>query len=152
MDWPHFDPRFWGKVLADAGKAIVSDIPDIIASDRDRGAIQAAQANAERAGVAGCIEFSHKPISAIDPPIGPGWVITNPPYGVRLREKKDLRNLYAQLGKVLRTRCPGWHVAMLCEADNDQLIHNTGLALDPSRSLSLVNGGLKVKLARGQVE
>jgi putative N6-adenine-specific DNA methylase len=148
MDWPNFDSGFWEKLLADADKAISSDIPDIIASDRDRGAIQAAQANAERAGVTDCIEFSHKPISAIDPPPGPGWVITNPPYGVRLREKKDLRNLYAQLGKVLRTRCPGWHVAMLC--DSIQLVHSTGSEFD--KGIPMMNGGLKVRLVRGLVK
>jgi putative N6-adenine-specific DNA methylase len=144
MDWPHFDPRFWEKLLADAGKAIVSRIPDIIASDRDAGAIQAAQANAERAGVADCIEFSRKAISAIDPPPCPGWVITNPPYGVRLRKTKDLRNLYAQLGKVLRTRCSGWHVTLLC--DSIQLVRSTGLEFD--KGIPLMNGGLKVKLVR----
>jgi len=148
MDWPHFDSGFWKKLLADAAKAISSDIPDIIASDRDRGAIQAAQANAERAGVADFIEFSHKAISAIGPPPGPGWVITNPPYGVRLRKTKDLRNLYAQLGKILRTRCPGWHVAILC--DRIQLVHSTGLNLD--KGIPMMNGGLKVRLARGLVK
>jgi len=55
MDWPNFDSKFWNELLAHAGKAIASDIPKIIASDRDAGAIQAAQANAERAGVADCI-------------------------------------------------------------------------------------------------
>jgi len=144
MDWPNFDSKFWDKLLADAGKAIVSDIPKIIASDRDAGAIQAAQANAERAGVADCIEFSCKAISAIDPPPGPGRVVTNPPYGVRLRKTNDLRNLYAQLGKVLRTRCPGWHVTVLC--DRVQLIRSTGLEFD--KGISMKNGGLKVRLVR----
>jgi putative N6-adenine-specific DNA methylase len=144
MDWPNFDSKFWDKLLADAGKAIVSDIPKIIASDRDAGAIQAAQANAERAGVADCIEFSCKAISAIDPPPCPGRVVTNPPYGVRLRKTNDLRNLYAQLGKVLRTRCPGWHVTILC--DSIQLIRSTGLEFD--KGISMTNGGLKVRLVR----
>ena len=144
MDWPNFDSKFWDKLLADAGKAIVSDIPKIIASDRDAGAIQAAQANAERAGVADCIEFSCKAISAIDPPPCPGRVVTNPPYGVRLSRTNDLRNLYAQLGKVLRTRCPGWHVTVLC--DSIQLIRSTGLEFD--KGISTMNGGLKVRLVR----
>ena len=144
MDWPNFDSKFWDELLADAGKAIVSDIPKIIASDRDAGAIQAAQANGERAGVADCIEFSRKAISAIDPPPGPGWVVTNPPYGVRLSGKNDLRNLYAQLGKVLRTRCPGWHVTVLC--DSVQLIRSTGLEFD--RGISMMIGGLRVRLVR----
>jgi putative N6-adenine-specific DNA methylase len=148
MDWPHFDSKFWNELLAHAGNAITSDIPKIIASDRDAGAIQAAQANAERAGVADCIEFSRKAISAIDPPPGPGWMVTNPPYGVRLKKTDDLRNLYAQLGKVLRTRCPGWRVTLLC--GRVQLIHSTGLEFD--KGLSMKNGGLKVRLLRGFVK
>jgi len=144
MDWPNFDSKSWDELLANAGKAIASDIPKIIASDRDAGAIQAARANAERAGVADCIEFSRKAISAIDPPPGPGWVVTNPPYGVRLKKTNDLRNLYAQLGKVLRTRCPGWRVTVLC--DRVQLIRSTGLEFD--KGISMMNGGLKVRLLR----
>jgi putative N6-adenine-specific DNA methylase len=148
LDWPHFDSKFWNGLLADAAKAIVSDLPKIIGSDRDAGAIRAAQANAERAGVADCIEFSRKAISAIDPPPCPGWVITNPPYGVRLRKTKDLRNLYAQLGKVLHTRCSGWHVTLLC--DSIQLVRSTGLEFD--KGIPLMNGGLKVRLVRGLVK
>jgi putative N6-adenine-specific DNA methylase len=144
MDWPIFDPKSWNELLAHARKEITSEAPEIIASDRDAGAIQAAHANAERAGVADCIEFSRKAVSAIDPPAGPGWVVTNPPYGVRLKKMNDLRNLYAQLGKVLRTRCPGWHVSMLC--DRVQLIRSTGLEFD--RGISVMNGGLKVWLLR----
>ena len=153
MGWPSFDAGMWLKLLA-ASSPLPSKtgVGFILASDRDAGAIQAAQANAERAGGADCIGFSCRAVSAIEPPPGPGWIVTNPPYGVRVSASRDLRNLYAQFGNVMRAKCPGWHVAMLCEADNDQLIHNTGLAFDPSRSLSLVNGGLKVKLARGQVE
>jgi putative N6-adenine-specific DNA methylase len=144
MDWPHFDSKFWDKLLADAGKAIVSDIPEIIGSDRDTGAIRAAQANAERAGVAGRIEFSARAISAIDPPSGPGWIITNPPYGVRVSKMNDLRNLYAQFGKVMRAKCPGWQVTMIC--DRVQFIRSTGLAFD--KGIPTMNGGLKVRLIR----
>jgi putative N6-adenine-specific DNA methylase len=148
MDWPDFDSKFWNKLLADAAKAIVSDIPKIIGSDRDAGAVRAAQANAERAGVADWIDFSCRAISSIDPPSGPGWVVTNPPYGVRVSQRNDLRNLYAQFGKVMRAKCPGWWVTMLC--DRDQLIRNTGL--DFNQGIPMMNGGLKVKLVRSLVK
>jgi putative N6-adenine-specific DNA methylase len=144
MDWPRFDSKFWNGLLAGAAKAIVSDVPNITGSDRDAGAIRAAQANAERAGVLGCIEFSHRAISAIDPPPGPGWVVTNPPYGVRVSRKNDLRNLYAQFGKVMRAKCPGWRVTMIC--DRVQLIRHTGLDFD--QGIPTMNGGLKVRLVR----
>ena len=148
MDWPHFDSKFWDALLADAAKAIVSDIPKIIGSDRDAGAIRAAQANAERAGMAGYIEFSGRAISAIDPPSGPGWVVTNPPYGVRVSKTNDLRNLYAQFGNVMRAKCPGWQVTMIC--DRVQLIRNTGLDFD--QGIPTMNGGLKVRLVRSLVK
>ncbi|MGE5842630.1 MAG: THUMP domain-containing class I SAM-dependent RNA methyltransferase [Deltaproteobacteria bacterium] len=147
MDWPHFDSTDWKDLLADAEKAIVSDIPRMMGSDRDAGAIRAAQANADRAGLAGCIEFSTKAISDIDPPPGPGWVVTNPPYGVRVSQTKDLRNLYARFGKVMRVKCPGWRVTMAC--DRVQWIRNTGLDFD--QGIPTRNGGLKVRLVRSVV-
>ena len=144
MHWPHFDSKVWEKLLADAAKAIVSHIPKIIGSDRDAGAIRAAQANAERAGLAGHVEFSRRAISAINPPSGPGWVVTNPPYGIRVSHTDDLRNLYAQFGKVMCAKCPGWRVTLLC--DRGQLIRNTGLDFD--QGIPTMNGGLKVRLFR----
>ncbi len=144
MDWPHFDSKVWEKLLADAAKAIVPEIPLIIGSDRDAGAIRAAQANAERAGLAGRIELSSRAISSIDPPSGPGWVVTNPPYGVRVSQTNDLRNLYAQFGKVMRAKCPGWRVTLIC--DRIQLIRSTGLNFD--KGIPTMNGGLKVRLFR----
>lgn len=147
MDWPGFDPALWEAVLADCDQKSLSRIPEIMASDRDAGAIQIAQANAERASVADCIEFSPRAVSSIEPR-GTGWVVTNPPYGLRVSAKKDLRNLYAQFGKVLWVLCPGWHVAILCS--DLRLLGNIGMSLDSS--LSVVNGGVPVKLARGIVE
>jgi putative N6-adenine-specific DNA methylase len=148
MDWPNFDAGMWEELLAGAEVAPKIRGPKIIASDRDAGAIQAAQANAERAGMAGGIEFSCRPISAIDPPERPGWVVTNPPYGVRLGTNKDLRKLYAQFGKVLRAKCPGWQVAMLC--NSAELLRATGLKFDPG--IQTRNGGLKVRLVRGRIK
>jgi putative N6-adenine-specific DNA methylase len=148
MDWPNFDPEIWGKLLAEARTMERASSPKIVASDRDAGAIQAAGANAERAGVMDSIEFSCRPISAIDPPLGPGWVVTNPPYGVRLGAPGDLRSLYARFGKTLRAKCRGWKIAMLC--NSAQLLRATGLKFDPG--IPTRNGGLKVRLMRGRIE
>jgi putative N6-adenine-specific DNA methylase len=149
MDWPGFDKALWQAMLSRAEKAQkrlhASGVPHILASDRDAGAIEMARANAQRAGVADRIEFACQAVSAIQPPKQPGWIVTNPPYGLRVSADTDLRNLYAQLGNVLRTKCPGWQVGILCS--ELALLGQTGLKLD-SR-LSLVNGGVAVKLARG---
>jgi len=138
MDWPSFDAERWVSVL-DGSSA--SSSPRIAASDRDAGAVRAAQANAERAGVADRIEFSCRALSSLEPPAGPGWLVTNPPYGVRLKGRRDLRDLYARLGQVLRERFPGWRASVLCP--DARLLRATGLPFGPG--LPLLNGGLRVR-------
>lgn len=148
MHWPGYDPAQWRALIDDSLPHPLADCPPIQASDRDAGAIAIAQANAGRAGVLECIQFTCQAVSAVTPPEGPGWMVTNPPYGLRVSATKDLRNLYAQLGNVLRAKCPGWQVAILC---NDlKLLGQTGLRLDTS--FSMVNGGVSVRLGRGTVD
>ncbi len=154
MDWPGFEQATWQALLDQAEQAsqrlarAKTGKLCLLASDRDAGAIKLAQANAARAGVADWIEFSCRAVSAIEPPAQPGWLVTNPPYGLRVSPEKDLRNLYAQLGNLLRARCPGWQVALL--SSDRLLLGQTGLRLDTS--LALVNGGVPVRLGRGRVE
>ncbi|MGC1377840.1 MAG: class I SAM-dependent RNA methyltransferase [Anaerolineales bacterium] len=147
MNWPGFDAKIWQAILAESAPASKAATPIIQASDRDEGAVRMAQENAERAGVAGAIQFTCRAVSAIEPPARAGWVVTNPPYGLRVSEGKDLRNLYAQFGNVLRAKCPAWQAALLC--NDPALLGQTKLKLDTS--LSLINGGVNVRLARGKV-
>ena len=148
MDWPGYDESLWQDTAGTWQKAAGSP-PLIQASDRDAGAIKMAQANAERAGISDTIEFKCQAVSSITPPPVPGrgWVVTNPPYGLRLSEGKDLRNLYAQFGNVLRQKCPGWHLSVLCS--DRALLGQMHIQMDTS--LSLVNGGIRVRLGRGKV-
>ncbi len=148
MDWPNFDAGLWKSLLVENATRNLSSPPTIFASDRDAGAIQAARANAKRAGVAEDITFACHALSDIRPPSVPGWVITNPPYGVRVSPGQNLRKLYAQLGKVLRAQCPRWRLALLC--DRPRLLVSTGLRFD--RGIALRNGGLRVRLMQSLVE
>jgi putative N6-adenine-specific DNA methylase len=147
MDWPGFDFKRWDAMLEELKPTGDAPMPVIQASDRDAGAVTLAQANAERAGVAEWIEFNHRAVSSIEPPAGPGWVVTNPPYGVRVSANQDLRNLYAQFGNVLRAHCTGWQAAILC--GDIKLLGQTRLRLDTS--FSFINGGIPVRLGRGMV-
>jgi putative N6-adenine-specific DNA methylase len=146
--WPGFDGDAWETVRAEARERILPRAPALIlGSDRDAGAVAAATANAERAGVASDIQWRRAAISAIEPPPTAGWIVTNPPYGVRVGERQRLRDLYAQLGNVLRRLCPGWQVALL--STHAELERQTGLALEPA--LTTENGGIRVRLMRGTV-
>lgn len=149
MEWPSFDRDAWESLLSEIQQTgQPSSSPVIRASDRNAGAIRAAQANAERAGVSDYIDFSCHAVSSISPPPGPGWVVTNPPYGVRTKTDRDLRNLYAQFGNVLRAKYAGWQVAVLCASA--QLLHS--IRLEWGQEVSLMTGGIKVRLVQGKVK
>jgi putative N6-adenine-specific DNA methylase len=119
--WDEFEPGTWasvrGEVAARAKAAEASDEPDrtgplIVASDRDKDVVAAAEANAERAGVAGDIGFEAKVVSHLAAHDGPGLILTNPPYGRRVGDG-DLRGLYRRFGSVARERRPGWRLALV---------------------------------------
>ena len=118
----------------------------IVASDRDAGAVEAASANAARAGVEQDLEISKRAVSDIEFPEGRGWLVSNPPYGLRVGESGPLRNLYSRLGRILAERAPGYVVALL-SADR---------ALDAQLGVRLrevfrtTNGGIPVRLVTGR--
>lgn len=146
--WPDFDAALWSATVERAREEILPAAPvPILGSDRDEGAIAAATSNAERAGVAGDVELGARAVSAIEPPAGPGWMVINPPYGVRVGERDPLRNLYAALGRTLRAGCPGWTLALL--SPDAGLERQVGLSLD--EALRTSNGGIPVRLVVGRV-
>jgi putative N6-adenine-specific DNA methylase len=146
--WPGFDPEWLRGIAAAARARILARAPaPILGSDRDAGAIRAATENAARAGVDGDVAFRRAAISSIEPPPGPGWIVTNPPYGVRVGERARLRDLFAQFGNVARRRWSGWQVAML--SSHVELERQTGLPL--ATGFRTENGGIRVRLAQGVV-
>jgi len=148
MRWPGYDPAAWERLVEQAHARTLPRAPvPIFGSDRDAGAVAASVANAERAGVGGDVEWRRAAISGMMPPPGRGWIVTNPPYGVRVGDRRDLRDLYAQLGNVARRCCPGWEVAFL--AAHPELEGQTGL--EQTVRFTTENGGIRVRLVQGRV-
>ena len=120
-----------------------------IGSDRDAGAVRMATENAERARVSGDVVLRNHAVSDAEPPEGPpGLVLTNPPYGGRIGNKKLLFGLYGALGEVLRTRFKGWRVGIV--TSEPSLAKATGLAVKQAGA-PVQHGGLKVGLWLGNV-
>jgi putative N6-adenine-specific DNA methylase len=145
--WPCHAPADWKRIVAHARDATMASAPAIVASDRDAGAVEAAIANAKRAGVAADVQVERKSLSALAPPGGTGWVVSNPPRGARVSSGHDLRDLHAKLGAVLRERCPGWHVTLLLEDVRLQSL----LRLPFCPALMLDQGGRRVRLVHAVV-
>jgi putative N6-adenine-specific DNA methylase len=115
--WSDFDDTAWEELCTRARERMLASAPaPLLGSDRDVGAVEAARANAARAGVERDVVLGRRALSDAGPPdgwTGPGWLVTNPPYGRRIGERDPLRDLYARLGQVARARFPGWTLAVL---------------------------------------
>lgn len=136
-----YDQEHWEKTVASLKKRILPASPVPLAgSDRDEGAIQASLANAERAGVAADISFSLRSFSEVRPPQN-SHLVTNPPYGIRVSEGTDLRNLFASLGRLARDRTD-LTISWLCS--ENEWMRATGYSWHTKNSFS--NGGIGVKV------
>lgn len=144
--WPGADGVAY-EAVRDAARAVALPsvgVP-IVLRDRDAGAIAAALANADRAGVLADLVIEQGPLSETDlTALGPrGVLLTNPPYGLRVSDGADLRGLYARLGDVLRAGGRGWRLGLLVPPDRT-LTGQIGVRLTPL--VRTANGGLPVEL------
>lgn len=141
LQWPAFQRDAASRPVEEA-QARVRPLPvPVVGSDRDGEVLAGARGNAARAGVPE-IEFREAVLSAVAPPAPSGWVITNPPYGVRLGDEKKLRGLYGQLGQLMRGRLAGWKLAMLETHRGSRRF--SGLTMNDVWAAR--NGGIKVRL------
>ncbi|MDR1772853.1 MAG: class I SAM-dependent RNA methyltransferase [Hungatella sp.] len=100
-DWKNLIPRkCWYETMDEANDLFDSDVKvDIQGYDIDGEIVKAARANAESAGVDHMIHFQQRPLASLSHPKKYGFIITNPPYGERIEEKKNLPELYRQIGE-----------------------------------------------------
>lgn len=107
-DWERIDKQIWKNARINAYKAIdYNATPEIYGSDIDAEAIKLAKENAIKAGVDDCITFEVKPCQEVVLPGDFGVMISNPPYGERIGELKEVENLYRKLGEIMKEN-PTW--------------------------------------------
>jgi putative N6-adenine-specific DNA methylase len=148
LNWPSASEKSWKSLIEEARAGELPSSPVVIqGSDRDEGAIVAAKANAERAGVSTDIDFRVLPVSAMETAASPGLIALNPPYGVRIGATNPLRNLYARLGDVVRGKRAGWTVAVLSA---DRVLERQ-IQLPFKEKLRTRNGGIPVRLVVAEV-
>ena len=90
----------WYDVIDEANDMICDDVEvDIQGYDVDSSVIKIARRNAREAGVDHLIHFQERDVKDLNHPKKYGFIITNPPYGERLEDKKDLPDLYRAFGE-----------------------------------------------------
>jgi 23S rRNA (guanine2445-N2)-methyltransferase / 23S rRNA (guanine2069-N7)-methyltransferase len=146
--WLGHDARLWQQVK-DAAVAAERPLAQALRGlDVDARAIETARANAARAGFEGELRFERGSLADARP-LGesPGWLATNPPYGVRLEDRAGARALMRELGVVLREHFDGWHAAILAGSADLGL----ELGLRAERVHTVWNGALECRWLRVHV-
>lgn len=100
-DWTHIaDRKCWYRAADEAESLIDLDVEtDIQGYDIDDDMVSIARANAKLAGVEQMIHFQRRGVEQLSHPKKYGFIITNPPYGERLEDKKNLSALYGVIGE-----------------------------------------------------
>ena len=138
--WTHIIPRKeWYDCVDEANDLIVRDVvTDIQGYDLDPQMTKIARENAALAGVDHLIHFQTRDVAQLSHPKKYGFIITNPPYGERLMEKAELKNLYQVIGeryKMLDT----WSMYLITSYENTQ--QDLGRKADKNRKI--YNGMMK---------
>lgn len=112
--WTHVIPKqLWYDTVEEAQEMVDLDVEtDLQGYDLDPDMIKIARANAKQAGVEKLIHFQQRDVTDLKHSKKYGFIITNPPYGERLEEKKDLPALYTTIGEVYRN-LDAWSLYMI---------------------------------------
>jgi putative N6-adenine-specific DNA methylase len=144
LQWPDFPAAVWEAAVTLAFQGILPAAPaPLLGSDRDESVLEAARANAHRAGVASDVAWARASLSRAPVPPLPARVVTNPPYGTRLGERRRLRALYGALGAAIRTGGRLHGASLLYLSGDPVLDQTTGLPLEPR--FATTHGGLRVQ-------
>lgn len=141
-NWLDFDKELFERVFNDDSTERESSAL-ILGGDLSKRAIEITRENLKSAGLQRFIEVQHSSIFDLTPPETAGVVITNPPYGERLK-KEQLDIFYRQVGDCFKQKYSGWDIWML--AGNTDALKSFGL--HPSRTISLLNGTIECKFQR----
>lgn len=116
--WSGHDDSIWREVKAEAEEKFRLGLQScrhrFFGFDCDSEVIKKAWVNIQKAGFEGLIHVEKKALEELHrvERMEPGLILTNPPYGERLGEVRELEGLYQMLGSVLLSQFSGWRAAV----------------------------------------
>ena len=138
--WSDYDPELYSKIYNDDSGEREFDYK-IYGSDIAVQAVAIAEANVKSAGLGKMIEVRQQDLRELEEAPEKGYVITNPPYGERLRPD-DIAGLYESIGQKLKKVFRGYQ-AWLITYDKEL---TSLIGLHPSVTYPLLNGDLECEL------
>lgn len=146
--WKHHDDASWQTLLVEARESVRESPVVIAGADQDHEAVDSCVQNINAAGLQGVVSVSCQPLASAPPAgitaNGPGFLVTNPPYGERLAA--DAR-FYASMGTELSRFYGGWS----CNLFTAVAAPYARARLPLSTLLKTKNGGIDCVLLHGQI-
>ena len=140
--WKWLDSGLWLQAADEAMDKEFHGGYDIWGGDIDPKAVAIARDNAVKADVEDVVRFEVADATKFHRDAPVGRVVTNPPYGERILEKREAEDLYRAFGKAVRTLPEGWKVSVL--SSHTEFERTFGRTADKKRKL--YNGMLKCDL------
>ena len=141
MQWAWLDKAVWQDAREQARARECHGDYHFFASDSDPRAVAMARDNARRAGVDDCLTFAVADAREFDRTTERGVIVTNPPYGERLMEKREAEALYAAFGAAY-AKTEHWKLYLL--SSHTEFERTFGRPADKKRKL--YNGTLRCDL------
>ena len=151
MNLKDYNDEEFSKVVKEAQEQELDTVDfKFYGYDLDKRVLQIAKENARNAGVADLIEFKPMPVAVAAPPeemadmgaLGKkGLIISNPPYGARLGDEDNLKDVYRDLGYSLKHRFQNWDAWIL--SGNAELLSE--MKLKSTRRVFLFNGNIECR-------
>lgn len=139
--WKNFDKELFSLIYNDDANEKEFDYK-IYGSDISAEAIKISRQNIANAGLQKYIELTTMPFEDYQSaPASKGFLITNPPYGERLKPD-NLENLYSMIGERLKHVFTGYKAGVLSHKKE----HFNKIGLKPSAKFPLKNGSLDCEL------
>ncbi len=139
----NFNEETWKSLLAELHSNPAPLRPFLFGYDLDASVLEKARANAKIAGVDKWIQFEKCDVRDLTAPVeGPGKIITNPPYGLRLQDKPAATQLMAEFATTMKKQFKGWD-AYILSGDGEV---SAGLKLKAKQKMPVFNGPLECRL------
>ena len=112
-EWELIEKDIWREEKKAAFQAIDYNAElEIYGYDINGRAVRAAMENAQEAGVDDCVAFRRQDVAKLEPTGENGIIIVNPPYGERIGEEAQIKEIYKALGGFLKDY-PDWSLFMI---------------------------------------
>ncbi len=139
-DWGKIAPKkLWDEAYEEARSLVKQDVEMTIQGyDADPEIIKCAMENARAAGVDRHIHFQARDVKDLSSPKHYGFIVTNPPYGERISEQKELPALYKTIGESF-ARLSDWSMYLITSYEDAE--KHIGRKADKNRKI--YNGMIK---------